>query len=241
MIRRKILITKTKEDSEIYAAAVREAGFEPLIEPMMDIEWLDFDPSGILAGSPLVFTSSHGVRAFAAKTAERDYPLYVVGRSTAETAQSLGFRSLEVVAANGEDLAELMLQPAKQGEKALIYLRGADISYDLSGFLRKNGVNMLEIVAYKAFPRENMSIDVLRSLDNREIYAVMLFSKRNARIFGELVEQYGRTVRLKYTKVLCISDAVLQSVSVLPFQQSLVAGDPDRHGMIGLLEKISVK
>lgn len=238
---RKILITKTVEDSDVYVEAVRAAGFEPLIEPMMDIETLEFDLPALSSGTALVFTSSHAVRAFAAKTTERGYPIYVVGRSTAETAQSLGFRSLETVAANAEDLAEFIIQSQKQDENGFIYVRGVEISYDLSGILAINGVNIREITVYNAIPRENMSIDTLKSLDNREIYAVMLFSKRNARIFSELVEQYGRTVRLKYTKVLCISDAVLQSVSVLPFQQSLVAKDPDRHGMLGLLKDISVK
>ncbi len=237
----KILITKTIEDSVVYADAVRAVGFKPLIEPMMQIKPVEFELSDFSPETPLVFTSSHGVRAFAMKTRERQFPLYVVGRSTAETAQGLGFRSLEVVAPCAENLAELMIQMLKQTEKKAVYMRGEDISYDLSGFLRNNGVNLREIVAYRAIPCENLSIDALKSLDNREIYAVMLFSKRNARIFADLIEQYGRTVRLKYTKALCISDAVLQSVSVLPFQQGLVAKDPDRHGMIGLLEDISVK
>jgi uroporphyrinogen-III synthase len=120
-------------------------------------------------------------------------------------------------------------------------VRGADISTDLREILKKSGIFIGEIVAYAAHPIEKLSHSLLKSLDNREFEAVMLFSARGGAHFAALMEQYDRAVRLKQTKALCLSEAVLQSVSVLPFQKALVAGTPDRHGMLELIETISVK
>lgn len=237
---RTIVITKTEEDSAAYNEAVMAAGFTSLLEPILNVEYLDADFDDVTSDVPLVFTSSYGVRAFAQKCENRGNPVYTVGRSTAETARILGFSSIECAAGNADDLIELLLQRQTTGLTSPIYVRADEISKDLRVVLAKNSMNMSEIIAYKTIPAENLSLNLLKSIDRSEIYAVMLFSNKGARIFGELIEQYGRTFRMKGIKALCISDSVVESVSVLPFQQAIVAGTPDRHGMMELLDKISV-
>ena len=237
---RKIVVTRTGGDAEDYAAAIRVAGYLPLFEPLLDIAFTDADMDAH-PETPLIFTSSHGVQAFAARNAERAHPVYTVGDSTAKAALEAGFEKVESASGTVEDLVSLLIQKAKTGLRPPIYVRGAEISRDLREILKKSGIFIGEIIAYKANPIEKLSIPLLKSMDNREIYAVMLFSGRGGAHFAALMEQYGRAVRLKQTKALCLSEAVLQSVSVLPFQQALVAGTPDRHGMLELIETISVK
>lgn len=240
MSARKILITKTEDDSTELAVAVRKAGFEPLFEPMLTIEYMQEDWPEIGESTPLIFTSSHGVHSFARVNAGRAHPVYTVGTSTAETARLLGFSNVATAAGTAQDLAEMLTLLPKTALISAIYVRAADISQDLRQIFAKNEVYIGEFTGYKANPVENLSLNLLKCLDNREIYAVLLFSNRGGRVFAELVEQYGRAVRLKPTKALCISDSVLKSVSVLPFQRGLVARTPDRYGMMELLEGISV-
>ncbi|MFA5592632.1 MAG: uroporphyrinogen-III synthase [Micavibrio sp.] len=238
---RKILITKTIEDSELYAQAVRTAGFEPLVEPMLSIASVAEAPyARITGGAPLIFTSPHAVRAFARNMPDRRHFIYAVGRDTAETARSEGFESIETGAGTADDLVKMLLAKPKEALDGLFYIRSVNISRDLKGILAENGVNIGEVTAYRADIADILSIDLLKSLDHQEINAVMLFSRRGAGAFADLIEQYGRTVRLKKTKALCISEGVLESVSVLPFQKAMVAGSPDRHGMMELLGHISV-
>ncbi len=235
-----VVITKTEEESTAYGSAVVEAGFQPLLEPVLNVEYLDATFDHIGSDVPLVFTSSYGVRAFAQKSNSRANPIYTVGRSTAETARFFGFSSIDTAAGKVDDLVELLLQRQKTGLTSSIYIRADEVSKDFKGILANNSINMAEIIAYKAIPAEKLSLNLLKSIDKGEIYAVMLFSNKGARVFGELIEQYGRTFRMKSIKALCISDSVVESVSVLPFQQAIVAGTPDRHGMMELLDKISV-
>lgn len=237
---KRIVITKTQDDSTELAEAVRKAGFDPLFEPMLEIDHVEDGWPDIAPNAPLIFTSSHGVRAFANASPCRSHPVYTVGTSTAETARFLGFSNVATAAGTAQDLAEMLTLLPKIDLISAIYVRAADISQDLRQILAKNDLFIDEFVGYRANPVENMSLNLLKSLDNQEIYAVLLFSNRGGRIFAELVEQYGRAVRLKPTKALCISDSVLQSVSVLPFQRGLIARTPDRYGMMELLEGISV-
>lgn len=236
----KILITKTEQDGTELAHAVRKAGFKPVFEPMLTIDYVEDGWPAIAPNAPLIFTSSHGVRAFANANPRRSHPVYAVGTSTAETARFLGFSNVATAAGTAQDIAEMLTLLPKTDLISAIYVRAADVSQDLKQILAKNDLFIDEFVGYKANPVENLSLNLLKSLDNREIYAVFLFSNRGARVFAELVEQYGRAVRLKPIKALCISDSVLQSVSVLPFQRGLIARTPDRYGMMELLEGISV-
>jgi uroporphyrinogen-III synthase len=237
---KQILITKTADDSTDISEAVRKAGFEPLWEPMLEIEYIEEGWPDLRPDVPLIFTSSHSVQAFALYNEGRAHPVYTVGRNTADTARSQGFADIRVAAATAEDLAELLSRLPEKDLISAIYIRAEDVSRDLRQILIKNGVGIAEFTGYRANPVENLSLNLLKSLDNREIYAVMFFSNRGAQVFAELSEQYDRTSRLKPIKALCISDSVLKSVSVLPFQQALVARTPDRYGMMELLENISV-
>lgn len=236
----KILITKTQDDGTELANAVRKAGFEPLFEPMLDIIPVEDGWPEVAPNAPLIFTSSHGVQAFANANPQRSHPVYTVGTSTAETARFLGFSNVATAAGTAQDLAEMLTLLPKTDLISAVYVRAADISQDLRQILAKNDLFIDEFIGYKADPVQNLSLNLLKALDNREIYAVLLFSNRGGRVFAELIEQYGRAVRLKPTKALCISDSVLQSVSVLPFQRGLIARTPDRYGMMELLEGISV-
>ncbi len=239
MSARTIVILRPKEDSEILIKAVEELGYDALVEPILSVEYLDTELPVLDDDTALIFTSAHGVQAFARLSGSRDNPVYTVGRSTAEVAKHLGFSEIRTVAGTVDDLVELVVQAGKTVLKSVFYARGEDISKDLKLILAQKDIQIDEMIVYRANFAQNLSIDLLKRLDNREIKAVMLFSSRGGQNFVELVQQYDRAVRLKTTKALCISEAVVQSVSVLPFQQALIAETPDRVGMLKLLQDLS--
>lgn len=235
-----IAIARPPEDSAEIAEAVRAAGFTPLVEPVLSIEALDAAPPESGAGRSLIFTSANGVRAYAGRTADRRQPVYAVGPNTADEARRAGFGEISAAAGTADDLVDILLKNcAKDGEPPL-YVRGAEISKDLRKIVGAQGLRMDEFVAYRSVPAQALSLPLLRAVDAKALAGIMFFSVRGAGVFRDLLEQYGRAARMRTTKALCISEAVLQSVSVLPFGGSLVAGTPDRHGMIKLLEHVKV-
>ncbi len=233
-----IVIARPPEDSEELSAAVAAVGFKPLVEPILRIETTGTDLPDIKAGTPLIFTSSNGVKVLARRYEERSNPVYTVGRNTADEARRAGFTNIETAAGTVDDLVDILLKSGLKEGPMPVYVRGRDVSKDLRGLLAGQAVTIQEFTAYRSVPAENLSLDFLRSLDRKEVAAVMFFSAKGGHVFAGLMEQYDRTSRIRTTKALCISEAVLQSVSVLPFGGSLVAETPDRYGMIKLLEHL---
>ena len=224
-----------------YEEAVRRAGFIPLFEPMLKAEYVSMELPEIKENTSLVFTSAHGVESFVRCHAARSNAVYTVGDDTAQAARTAGFE--HIISAKGDvgALAGLLIQQHAQTPLiSYIYVRAEEISQDLAVNLCESGIFLQEIVGYRANNVQNLSIMMLQALDKGQIKAVLLFSARGAQCFAELLEQYDRESRLKTVQALCIAPSVLKSVSVLPFKDIHIANGPDRHGMMELIENISI-
>ncbi len=234
-----IVIVRPEEDSAEFVGAIKDIGFEPHIESVLNISYRGESLPEISADTPLVFTSANGVRAFARLSNERAHPVYTVGRNTADEARQAGFTDIESASGTVDDLTVLLTKSLITSLIQPLYIRGEHISADLMEIMSKKGVILREFVGYSAIPSQNLSINLLNLLDLRKIEAIMFFSISGGQVFSDLLQQYDRAVRLKTTKALCISEGVVHSVSVLPFQQALVAEKPDRYGMMRLLEQLA--
>lgn len=236
MIRNIAVILRQPEDSADIANAARERGMIPLIEPILSIEYLK--PSGFAASAqPVIFTSANGVRGYAALGGAKDIPVFAVGPNTAEEAARTGFSRIEQAGGTVDDLAAFI---EAKGVKNAVYARGETVSKDLKVILEARAVRIDELTVYRAVPANNLSLKLLHALDRREISVILFYSRAGAETFASLIEQYDRTVRIKEIKALCISDSVVESVSVLPFRRTLIAKTPDRYGMMKLVGSISV-
>lgn len=241
MIRNTIVLLKSEDGAQEYSKAIMGAGCTPFFEPVLDIQYLRADLSGVNDKTPLIFTSAHGVESLIRHYDGRSNPVYVVGDVTANAATMAGFTNVESASGTAQDLGALLVQ--KLGQTSLtpsFYICAEEVSFDLGDFLLKNGIQIHEIIGYRANLAEKLSIKLLHALDNREIKAVMVFSTKGAQIFSDLIEQYGRTMRLKGVMALCIAPSVIKSLSVLPFEQTLIAKTPDRDGMMDILKTISI-
>lgn len=233
-----IVICRPVEDSAELAQAARAQGFVPIVEPVLAIEYLQPDFSAATQNEILVFTSANGVTAFAKGSDLRENPIYTVGRNTADAARQAGFTNVKTAAGSVDDLVEILLKDYAETDVPILYVRAEEISKDLRSELLKHGLTVRELTAYRSVPADNLSLDLLKALDARDVAAIMFFSAKGAAVFAALLEQYGRTARIRTSNALCISEAVLQSVSVLPFGMNSVAETPDRYGMIKLLEQL---
>lgn len=235
------LLKSMQPDDCAYMEAIKRAGYVPLHEPMLHIEYNRMTLPDFCESAPLIFTSSHGVEAFVCNHKNRSNSVFTVGDDTAKTAEKAGF--LNVCSAQGDvqALASLVRDACVNKTPVnLIYIRGREISYDLREILGKNDIKIHEIIGYEAKNAKNLSKNLLQALENHEIKAVLLFSMRGGGCFLNLVEQHGLTQRLKTVQALCIASSVVESVSVLPFEAFQIAKRPDRHGMMELINNISI-
>lgn len=231
-----ILVLRRPEDSAEIMDKIQSYGYDVMAEAVLSITYLEADYSIARGDCTLVFTSAHGVEAFAKACPFRGNKVFAVGPNTAEAALAAGFEAIETGAGTVEALAPMLKEAEEKGLTNIVYIRAEDISTDLKSILGKQGQKLDEILAYRAIPAHNLSIRLLHALDKAEIKAVCVFSARGGQVFSDLMEQYGRTVRLKTVTALCLSEHVVKSLSVLPFKRCVVSETPDRYGMIKLLE-----
>jgi uroporphyrinogen-III synthase len=226
-----VLIARAPDGSDDLQKAITDRGFKPLLEPILNIEFLDVSFENISEATPLVFTSGNGVRAFAHGCTQRTNPVYTVGRNTADEARQSGFTNIKTAAGTVDDLVDILPKDCEE----VLYVRGEEVSKDLKSIV---GIPVRELTAYRSVPADNLSMECLKAIDAKDVAAVMLFSAKGGKVFAGLLEQYDRASRMRTTRVLCISEGVVQSVSVLPFGGNAIADTPDRYGMIKLLDHL---
>ena len=87
-----VLVTRGWPGAERTAAGLRRMGIDPIVSPVLDINFrarIDVDLTGTQA---IVFTSANGVRAWGPRRPERDLPVFAVGDATADAARDIGFK-----------------------------------------------------------------------------------------------------------------------------------------------------
>ena len=127
-----MLVTRPEPAAGTEAEALSALGLAPVLWPITGIRHLATRlalPEGTEA---LVFTSAHGVAAFAAASRLRDLPAYCVGARTAEAARAEGF--VDARSADG-DAAALARLLAGAPETRFFHARGENVAGDLAGAL----------------------------------------------------------------------------------------------------------
>lgn len=79
-----VIVTRGWPGAEQTATGLRAMGIDPIICPVLDVNFratIDVDLSDVQA---LAFTSANGIRAWGPRRPERDIPVYCVGNSTAD-------------------------------------------------------------------------------------------------------------------------------------------------------------
>lgn len=219
-----VLITRSEDGAAPYADAIRARGGEAIVEPMLRIEHIAGLPD-ISAYDALVFTSVHAVDSFAAQSPCRDAAVFTVGDTTADQARKAGFHNVTSASGDARDLAAL-LERTTPGR--LLYLRGADVAQEFPGIDAH--------VVYKAHPVESFTEFTADALRGGKIRTVLFFSARGGAAFAALCRASGLEGTVSGIKALCISGAVLESVSVLPWCDTHIASHPGRAGMLALLD-----
>jgi len=231
---RAILLTRPRPESEKLAAEIAARGFQPVIEPMLDIVPLEFSLPDLKPFAAIAFTSGNAVDIFAQRVAERRLPVYAVGDATAMKAEEAGFSDVRSAGGGIGDLNRMLAGAGFASGAKVLHISGRDVAGDVA----VPGVAVERVVAYNAEKPENLSDACRGMLDEERIAAAMFFSPRAAGAFAGLIERCGLQQRLKPVKALCISDSVVKSLSDLPFREKRTASHPDKEGMMALLDEL---
>ncbi len=226
---RHVLITRPALDAGPLIAACYARGFAPLVSPLLDIVTLYDAVPDLRDAQAVILTSANAVAAV--RGAVPDVPVYAVGEKTGQAARDKGFRKVTVAGGDAVALNALLACEDWQTGKPIFHLSGRDVAAPVV----VPGVAVERHVVYRAEKIEEFVPDAVRELSSGGVAAVTIMSGRTGQAFVTAIEKAGLVEELRATKVLCISDSVLQSVAQLPWRGGVVARTPDMDGMVALL------
>jgi uroporphyrinogen-III synthase len=227
----RIAVTRPAEDAQPLAAALRDMGVEPVLEPLMFIE----NVSGVILNlgsyQALLITSANGVRALAACTTEQNIKVFAVGDASAQAAEKAGFQNVESAAGNVETLARLVVDHLTPADGPLLHVAGTRVAGDLAGQLSQEGFEVKREVLYRARFAEQLSPEFVRKIEAGDIDGVALFSPRTATAFIELAQKAG-IITLDKVTAFCLSQAVADQAVGLSWRDFIVADSPDQGSLL---------
>jgi uroporphyrinogen-III synthase len=235
----KILVTRPPEDAEPLVRELQARGHTAVLSPLLHIR-VDtsarVDLNGVQA---VLFTSANGVRAFAQVCARRDVAVLAVGPSTAEAARAAGFAEVETAGGDSGALADLAIRTRDPAGGALFHAAGSVTAGDLKQHLEAAGFAVQRQALYAAEPAPSLSPAALSALHAGEVDAALFFSPRTAATFVKLARTANLTDPCGRVMAVCLSPAVANAVSALPWRDVRTAERPDRAALLRTLDDMA--
>ena len=220
-----VWITRASPGAEATAARVAELGFTPIVDPLLQVAPLaaSIDLSGVAA---LAFTSANGAQAFSRLSAERNLPVFAVGRATALAATDAGFGDVTSADGDVEALARLI---AAADAGPVLWAGAREPAGDLVALLLERGVTARGVAVYETVDRAPADETLARL---GAPLTALIHSPRAARRLAAILRERPAAA----LRVLCLSEAVAAPLSALNEPWSVAcAPRPDESALLALL------
>lgn len=231
-----ILVTRPRPDSDTFAARLHALGHTTIIEPLIDIAFLDgpsLDLSGVQA---LAFTSANGARAAARRTGERSIQVAAVGPATASEARAQGFTNINESSGEGvEGLHRHIEATFKPTGGTILHATGTVSAGDLKASLGLAGFAVRTERLYEARAAQSFSGALTAELGAGLIDAAAFFSPRTAGLFASLIEAENLASACRSMIAVALSPAVANALVSLTFREVRVAKQATAEAMLTLL------
>lgn len=239
----RLVVTRPAEDAAPLAERLRTSGHEVIVEPLLAIV---FDTAAALPAGPwraVVVTSANGITALARRGGAAELaavPVLAVGTASAIAAREAGFAT--VLSADGalDALTALVRRTIEPGDGRLLYPTGRRISGDLAGILGAEGYTVVRTVLYDVTESPRLGERTVAALRGGALDGVLLFSRRTAEVWADLIDHHGLVDRIGRVKHYCLSQAVGEVIgdrlgNACP--PVAVAAAPDTPSLLALLDR----
>lgn len=234
----RVLVTRPEPDASRQAEMLSARGYEPVVAPLLSIDYLDDAALDLAGAQALIVTSRNALRALAAHKQLDEalrVPVLAVGDATAHAAQELGFREVTIGLGTGAALAGLIKQELEPKEGPLLHLTGDVIAYDLAAALEAHGFAVRKTLLYRGVPVTALPPKALAMLKDGRIDGVILMSPRTARIFRELLVKHDAAEAGNGLICYCLSEAIAEELTPLGVEVR-VAATPREEDVLALLD-----
>jgi uroporphyrinogen-III synthase len=222
----KVWVTRSAPGAFATADRLRDLGHETIVAPVLVVAPLDvrLNLSGVAA---LAFTSANAVRAYAALTPRRDFPIWTVGVSTAQAARDAGFDRVTSGEGNVGDLGARLIVDLPRGAMVM-HPCALELAGDLVSPLAAAGLGLRPTPIYQTIVAA-VDQPILAALTQADV--VLLHSPKGARALSHLLTAHPTSIG----RALCLSPAVAQALGVGKIPTVASASLPNEAALLKLL------
>ena len=231
-----VLVTRGWPGAERTAAALRRIGINPIVSPVLDVNFracIDVDMSGVQA---IAFTSANGVSAWGPRRPERKLPVFAVAKSTAEAARGIGFSDVQAAGGNVVSLAEMIQRQLMPQDGAIVHVRGIHVAGNLSGDLKSAGFKVRDAIGYGTVSVDALGEEAIAAIISGAPIAVLIHSARGGKTFLDLMRKFGLMRWANTVSIYGLSENAVKPLQDVGFAGVKFAASADETALLALLQ-----
>jgi len=205
-----ILITRPLIDSEDLMGKLFSLGHKIVHIPTLRISAANFGSVDAKKYDAFIFTSANAIRNLTLINQDTSKICFCVGSITEKIVRQKGY--INTISAGGTvyALKNIILNSDQiDKKKSIAYFCGDYIYSDLDAELKKEGFQVDKIINYTSEKITDLNEENNKIIKNHPPDIIFIYSKRSAESFIEIVKKYSLNGLMTESRVLCISEKVL--------------------------------
>ena len=205
-----IIITRPLIDSEDLMGKLFSLGHKIIHVPTLKISEVELDPIDPEKYNAFIFTSANAIRSLKLLKLDRNKLCFCVGAITEKIVRQQGYNNTISAGGTINALKNIIVNSVDLNKKkVLAYICGDNISSDLDIELQKEGFQIEKIINYTSEKIKELNVDTNNLINDHPPDIIFVYSKRSAESFIDLAKKYSLNVLMTGSRVMCISEKVL--------------------------------
>ena len=205
-----ILITRPLIDSEDLMGKLFSLGHKIVHIPTLKISAANVGSVDANKYDAFIFTSANAIRNLKLDNQDVSKICFCVGSITEKIVRQKGYNNTISAGGTINALKNIILNSDQiDKKKSIAYFCGDYISSDLDLELKNDGFQVDKIINYTSKKITDLNKENNKIINNHPPDIIFIYSKRSAESFVEIVKKYSLNGLMTESRVLCISEKVL--------------------------------
>ena len=204
-----ILITRPLIDAEDLMGKLFSLGHKIIHIPTLKVKPITNQKCDAKNYDAFIFTSANAIRNLKLLNEDKNKLCFCVGSITEKIVRQKGYSNTISAGGNVNALKNIILNSDFDKRKKIAYFCGDYIASDLDLDLKREGYFIDKVINYSSEKIIDLNNENEKILNNHPPDIIFVYSKRSAESFVELVKKYTLNGLMTGSRVLCISEKVL--------------------------------
>ena len=205
-----ILITRPLIDSEDLMGKLFSLGHKIVHIPTLKISAANISLVDAQKYDEFIFTSANAIRNLKLNNQDTNKVCFCVGSITEKIVRQKGYNNTISAGGTVNALKNIILNSDQiDKKKSIAYFCGDYISSNLDIELKNEGLQVDKIINYTSKKITDLNEENNKIIKNHPPDIIFIYSKRSAESFIEIVKKYSLNGLMTESRVLCISEKVL--------------------------------